>query len=315
VDYDDVYEAASEMQRIWVYECPYIICYENIQMIAYRNDRFEGHSQDVLAGASSFWTNQKIRLKASEGGPWGGTFRWSNGLDVDSFNFMVTTSGYSSNVLNELYDSLIVIDPDGNDMMWLAESYIGETHTDNPDVPEGFTRFTFDIIQNATWTDGHPLTAEDIAFSLNYFRDAPGNQYGSDLTDMTAAYAPTTYSLVVEFGSESFWHLHNVAYKPVIPKHIFLDIGLDGWNTWSPRPPQEEMVTSGPFNVSDYVEGEFIEISRNPNFFWNLEDYRVTETPTGPTGGGTDFTLAIIAGAVAAAVVILVGGYVLIRQR
>jgi ABC-type transport system substrate-binding protein len=313
-DADDVYEAAIEMQRVWVYQSPMIICYENFQLSAYRTDLFDGQKNDVSDGVPGWWTNYKVHLKADQGGPFGGDFRWSNPLDIDTFNFMVSSSAYTMNVLNMLYDSLMQQDWNGVDVLWLAEDYLAETSADNPDVPAGYTRFTFDMIQNATWTDGTPLTADDVAYSLNYFRDAPGNPYGVDLTDMTAAYAPTTYTLVVEFSTESFWHLHTVAYKPVIPKHKFINVGLDGWNTWNPNPPTEEMTTSGPFNVSDYVEGEFTEITYNPNYFFGLDRTTTTE-PTGPTGEPQDWTLAIIAGAVGAAVIILVGGYVLMRQR
>ncbi len=204
-------------------------------------------------------------------------------------------------------------DPEGNDIFWLAESYTGETHDDNPNVPEGYTRFVFDMIQNTTWTDGTSLTAEDVAFTLNYFRDAPGNPYGPDLVQMTAAYAPSTYR-VVEFNTESYWHLHSIVYKPILPKHIFQEIGVDGWNLWQPNPPTDAMVTSGPFNVSEYVAGEFTELTYNPNFFYGPDR---TEGPSGPTTTeeGVDLTLAIVAGAVGAAVVILVGGYVLLRQK
>ena len=342
-DYEDVYEAAFKMQEIWVHACPQIICYENFELSAYRTDKFEGYVNDVSGGVPGWWTNEKVHLKPGQAGaPWGGEFRWSNPLDLDTFNFMTSSSAYTRNVLNELYDSLITIDSKGNDLDWLAESYTGETHADNPSVPEGYTRFTFDMIQNATWSDGTPLTAEDAAYSLNYFRDSPGNPYGPDLTEMTAAYAPTTYRLIVEFSTESYWHLHTVAYKPIIPKAFFLTIGLDGWNTWDPQPPSEAMITSGPFNVSDYVAGEFCELTYNPNYFYGLDRSEAWPTTTAQTSTTTttttsevvtsetttttteqpttppasqDFTMAIVAGAVGAAVVILVGGYVLLRQK
>jgi len=313
-DYDEVYEAAIEMQKIWVYECPQIMCYENILLSAYRTDKFEGFVNDVNDGVPGFWTNYKVHLKDSQGGPFGGTFRWSNPLDLDTFNHMASTSAYTQNVLNQLYDSLIVQNPQGIDVMWLAESYTASTHADDESVPEGHTRFVFNLIQNASWTDGHPLTAEDVAFTLNYYRDTSGNPYGSDLTEMTAAYQTTTYQVVVEFGTESYWHLHVVGYKPIIPKHVFENIGIANWNTWNPQPPTEAMVTSGPFNVSTYFAGEACEETRNPNYFYGPD-----RTPTGTTTTTTttqpNLTLAIIAGAVGAAVVILVGGYVLLRQK
>ncbi|MHA1772447.1 MAG: ABC transporter substrate-binding protein [Candidatus Thorarchaeota archaeon] len=314
-DYDDVYEAAIEMQKVWVYQSPMIICYENILLSAYRTDKFEGFVNDVSGGVPGWWTNQKVHLKASEGGPFGGTFRWSNPLDIDTFNFMVSSSAYTMNVLGELYDSLLAQDWTGKDVNWLAESYTAETHADNAAIPEGHTRFTFNLIQNATWSDGTPLTADDVAYSLNYYKLAPGNPYGTDLTDLTAAYAPTPYTLVVEFNTESYWHLHTVGYKTVIPKHIFEDIGYDNWNKWNPNPPSDAMVTSGPFNISEYVAGEFTELTYNPNYFYGPDRTATTTPTTTPTTAAPDYTLAILAGAVGAAVVVLVGGYVLLRQR
>jgi len=313
-DYDEVYEAAIEMQRIWTYEVPQLICYENIQLTAYRTDKFEGHVFDVIDGIPSWWTNLKVHLKDSLGGPYGGTLRWCNSLDIDTFNFMASTSGYSQNINQMMWDSLVQTDHLGNDIPCLAESWISETHADNPAIPDGYTRFTFDMIQNATWTDGMPITAEDVAYSMNFIRDAPGNPYAPDLAFMSAAYAPTPYQVVIEFSTESYWHLHSVAYKPILPKHVFIDIGPDQWNLWQPNPPTEAMVTSGPFNVSEYIAGEFTELSYNPAYFYGLE-HNTDTAGTTDDPGGFDATLAIVAGAVGAAVVILVGGYVLMRQR
>jgi len=273
--YDEVYEAAAEMQKILLYECPLIVCYQNIVLSAYRTDKHEGFVNDFSEGVPCFWTNYRAHVQKGPNEPFGGTLRWSNPLDLDSFNFMVTSSKYSLNVLEMLYDSLIKVDKNGGHILWVADSYQIETHDDNSAIPEDHSRFTFDLIRGATWSDGTILTASDVAFSLNYYRDSPGNPYGFDLSHMTAAYSPSTYSLVVEFNTESYWHLHSIAYKPILPMHIFEGIGLDGWNTWSPQPPDDEMILSGPFNVSDYVAGEFVELSRNINYFYSKEDPRI----------------------------------------
>ena len=162
-------EAALEMQKINTYECPVIVCYSNVEIAAYRTDRFEGHVNQRSIGVFSEWTERKVHLKADQGGLFGGTFRKSNGV-FESLNFMVVSTLYASMVLRNLLDSMMVRDENGDDLLWLAESYIAETHQDNDQIPLGHTRFTFDLIQNATWTDGKPLTAEDVAFSLNYYR-------------------------------------------------------------------------------------------------------------------------------------------------
>jgi ABC-type transport system substrate-binding protein len=260
--------AAHELQKTVAYECPIIPVFESILYYAYRTDKYEGYVNDIVAGVPGWWTNYKIHLKSDAGGPWGGIFRRSIPHGINSFNFMVTSDPYAMNMFEMLYDSLFKRDANGMDMLWLAESFLAETHVDNDAVIEGHVRFTFNLIQNATWTDGMPLTAEDVAYTMNYYRDASGNPYGYDLTNMTAAYAETTYTLIVEFSSESYWHLYDIAYKPIIPKHVFEEVGINDWNLWNPQPPGEIMVTSGPFNISEYVEGEFIELTFNYKYFY-----------------------------------------------
>ncbi|MFW9910189.1 MAG: ABC transporter substrate-binding protein [Candidatus Thorarchaeota archaeon] len=267
LDYDEVYEAAVEMQKIWVYECPAVICYENIWLSAYRTEKLSGFVNDAHNGVSCWWTNYRAHLKESEGGPFGGTMRISNPLDVDTFNFMSSSSQYTWNVLQMLYDSLLRQEPGGTDFPWFAESYFVEAHADNPAVTEGHTRITFEILENITWTDGSQLTADDVTFSLNYYHEDAENPYGLDLADMTAAYAPNPYQAVVEFENESYWYLHNVGYKPIIPKHVFQEIGSENWNLWNPIPPNETMITSGPFKVSRYEPSEIIELTKNLDYF------------------------------------------------
>ncbi len=263
--YSQVYQAAIEMQKIWIHACPVVVCYQNKLLSAYRTDKFEGQVNDALDGTPSWWTNYKVHLKGSPTEPPTGQFRWSTPLDVDTFNFMATFSAYSWNVLASLYDSLIICDPEGNDMPWLAESYTIQTHSDNASIPAGHMRIIFNLVPNAVWTNYFPLTAYDVAFTLNYYADAPGNPYGADLAEMTTAYASDYFTVIVDFETESFWHLHTVGYKPIIPMYVFAAIGPSGWNSWNPS--WDDLVTSGPFTISDYVAGEFTELSYNPLYF------------------------------------------------
>ncbi|MFW9918812.1 MAG: ABC transporter substrate-binding protein, partial [Candidatus Thorarchaeota archaeon] len=276
-NYDDVYAAAIEMQKIWIYDCPMVICCEEELLSAYRTDHIDGIVNDARYGASGWWTNYRTFVKYSYNLHYGGTLRIGMLLGVDTFNFMLYSSIYTKKVLDNLYDSLIRQSPDGTDFPWLATSYFFETHEDNPAIQEGHTRIFFTIIENATWSDGTPLTALDVAYTMNYYRDAPGNPYGADLSEMTAAYNISNHQVIIEFNSESYWHIHTIGYKPIIPKHVFEVIGLDYWNSWNPSPPEEDMVTSGPYNITDQVPDEYVELSRNRNYFYTPRDLLSTE--------------------------------------
>ncbi|MHA1905546.1 MAG: ABC transporter substrate-binding protein, partial [Candidatus Thorarchaeota archaeon] len=142
-DYDKVYEAAIEIQKVRVYQCPEIILYENMKLSAYRTDIFEGIVNDVLDGIPCWWTNYKTHLTDAEGGPYGGALRWAVPMDVDSFNFMVSSSNPGNPLLySSLYDSLLRRDPTGYNLPWLAESYTITTNDDDPAVTPGNTRLT-----------------------------------------------------------------------------------------------------------------------------------------------------------------------------
>jgi len=327
--YEEIYEASAEMQKILQYNVPLLVVYENTYMQGYRNDVYTGHVPDLASYISGPWTMRNIKKLD---GTFGGTVPLSISQEPDSFNIFVTNSAYSQAILEELWPSLYAFAPDLTPWPDIAESMVTETHSDNAAVPDGHTRFTIDIIQNATWTDGEDLTAEDVAFSFTYkFESAVlGNPRGVDFGDLVAAYAPTPYRAVIEFNTESYWHFSNFAYDAILPEHIFNEegIGIAGWNTWNPVfDPAEPNVNCGPFVFSDFEAGEFYELSYNPLFHYapdrttdtttTTDTTDTTDTDTTDTGDVPTFdaTLAIVAGAVGAAVVILVGGFVLLRQK
>ena len=321
VTYEDVYEAGRQMQLILHHNVPRLVVYENTYNQAYRNDVFTGHVMDAAYYITGLWTMRNIH---KIDGTAGGSVSISLGEEPDSFNIYTTNSAYAAAINNELWPALYNRGPDMAPWPDLAETLLTETHLDNALVPEGHTRFTMDIIQNATWSDGVKLTAEDVAFSYTYAFESGdyGNPASVRLVDLVAAYAPTPYRVVVEFNTESYWHFNNFASNSVIPKHIFNDvdgIGYANWNTWNPVfDPTEPMVNCGPFELTDFIAGEFYELSANTNFhYYPQADVTAPTSSTTPptTTPPVDFTLAIVAGAVGAAVVILVGGFVLLRQK
>ncbi|MDH4213841.1 MAG: ABC transporter substrate-binding protein, partial [Candidatus Thorarchaeota archaeon] len=251
--YEEVFEAAAEMQKILLYNVPRLVVYENTYNQAYRNDKFTGHVADLGRYITGPWTMRKVH---EIDGTTGGTLSVAISEEPDSFNIYVTNSAYSAAILENLWPALYSFGPDLNPYPDLAESMLIETHADNSDVPDGHTRFTVDIIQNATWSDGVQLTADDVAFSMTYAFESYvyGNPAGTDIGDLVAAYAPTPYRVVIEFSTESYWHFSNFAYDTIIPKHIFNNvdgIGYAGWNTWNPVfDPAEPNVNAGPFRFT-----------------------------------------------------------------
>ncbi|MHA1938797.1 MAG: ABC transporter substrate-binding protein, partial [Candidatus Thorarchaeota archaeon] len=316
-----------QMQEILHYECPRVTAYNNKAFSAIRTDKWEGHVSQLGANVPNFWTSMKVHLKESQGGPYGGTFYVSSSIDIDSFNTMSGIGYYTWAILFEMWPGLVEKDENAEHLGVWAESWEIQTHDTHPAVvPTGNHRFVFNLIQNATWSDGMPITAEDFAFTFNYFKDglAYGNPNGASSTiqSMTAAYAASPFQFVVELNRESFWNFENVAFRTFpLPQHIIEPYGLEGWNVWDPIKGGDPYVVPGPFTVSEYIDAEFTELTRRDWAYGidHPEPTTTTEPPTTTTAPPPpppfDPTLAIVGGAVGAAVVILVGGFVLLRQK
>ncbi len=259
-DHQEVYEAAIEMQEILVYESPLLICYQNQMYSAYRTDRYEGHVTAVQSGAACWWTKYQVRLKESQGGPVGGTFRVSNRLDIDTFNFMVTSSRCTWNVLEMVYDSLFRQRPDGSLMPWMVNDYSIDS------VQPNMTRIVIDLHEDLRWSDGSPLTAEDAARTFQFYRDAPSHPYGSGLRNLSRVMYSDSHRFTLEFNSSSYWHFTKIAEMPLLPKRVLDALGEKNWSTWNPM-PEDGMLTSGPFVVYEYVVGESVRLVPNPHYF------------------------------------------------
>ncbi|MFW9844424.1 MAG: ABC transporter substrate-binding protein, partial [Candidatus Thorarchaeota archaeon] len=284
--YEEVHDASTEMQKILQYNVPRLVVYENTYMQGYRNDVYTGHTEDLGSYITGQWTMRKIH-KIDESP--GGTLPVAIGQEPDSFNHFITDAKESKTILSNLYSSLFKRGPDLNPWPDLAVNLLTETHDTNTGIPEGHTRYTIDIIQNATWSDGTPLTADDVAFTFIYqFESAAyGNPLGLDLSDLVIAYAPTDYTAIIEFSTESYWTFSNFAFDYIIPEHIFNDdtgIGYEGWSTWNPIfDDSHPFVTSGPFIFTDFEYGEFFEISKNVDFYYAPEVSTTTTTTTTTT--------------------------------
>lgn len=280
--YEEVYEAAIEMQRIWVYECPEIIFYQNIYYYACR-ENIPNLEIDPLDGFASRWTVYGAKLSDSSGG----NLRIADQL-TPHYNPYQSCSCYPSFSSYLPYDSLIIRDIHGNYIPWLATDYSIETHADNPSIPEGNTRFMFQVVQNAIWSDGVPLTADDIAWTYNFIRNDVTNLYRSSLSSLASAFAPSESYVVLEFTGESYWYLSTIAEILVLPKHEFIQRNITSILSWSPDPFEESVVTSGPFNFTSYINNEdeeYYEMSTNPFYFYGMHNSETTTTSdTGPNG-------------------------------
>lgn len=266
--FEEVYEAAAEMQKILHENVPYLIVYDNFYLQAYRTDVLDGHIEDLRWGISGPWSNLEVHNK--EGSPFGGTFKVAMETAPDTFNIFKIDEESEEVIIDNLYSSLYKVGPDRKQYPDLATTCEIETSGTNPSVPAGQLWLTFGVRQDAVWSDGVPLTADDVAFTFTYIYES-GSPLAASFSELasTEVISPSKVRLV--FNSEVYWDYDDVFNTKIIPEHIFNDdtgIGYAGWSSWEPVfNPADPHVTCGPFTLSSHDSTTFT-LTRNPEHHW-----------------------------------------------
>ena len=84
-----------------------------------------------------------------------------------------TSTTYEAHILHDLYEGLVAHDQFGAVVPGVAESW---------EISDDGLVYTFHLREDARWSDGEPVTAEDFVFSLNRIMDpATGAKYANIL--------------------------------------------------------------------------------------------------------------------------------------
>ena len=102
--------------------------------------------------------NPKVVVEAPEIGKFGGTYIVSSISDPRTFNPIVAQETSSTGVTGAIFEGLV----EQNYLTGEIEPGLAESWTTSPD---GRT-WTFTLRQGVRWTDGTPLTMDDVLFSL-----------------------------------------------------------------------------------------------------------------------------------------------------
>ncbi|MBI3591162.1 MAG: ABC transporter substrate-binding protein [Candidatus Melainabacteria bacterium] len=214
-------------------------------------------------------------------GKFGGTLNLSIvGSGPKTFNIWASTDAGSSTLSSLMFDSLFTDDPDTGEMVpHLAKSY---------EIKDSGKTIIVKLRKGVKWSDGVPITSDDVVFTWNniVFSGLEGGGFNS-LCLIDGKY-PTVKKIddyTVEFMTHITFapFLRQLSYPPA-PKHIFEPLIINHKKDtkkiflafWGADTKPENFVTSGPFKLSRYVQGERIEFIRNPDYFvTNTENKRL----------------------------------------
>ncbi|MCA0975918.1 peptide ABC transporter substrate-binding protein [Halomonas denitrificans] len=191
--------------------------------------------------------------------------------ELASFDTSQISGGiWESQILMDVYEGLVKKSPEGKVLPGMASDW---------QVSEDGKTWTFSLREDARWSDGEPVTAEDFVFGWRHLLDpANASKYAYMLYPLVNAREVNTGELALEeLGVESrddgrtlvvqlnqstpyFLQLltHYTAYPQ--PQHTFEQYGKEYVDL-------EHIVTNGAFTPTEWISQSRITTVKNPEYY------------------------------------------------
>src|SRR5690625_2333246 len=181
----------------------------------------------------------------------------------------------SSAVLDQVFEGLTRVNQEGEPEPAMAEDI---------DVSDDGLTYTFKIREDANWTNGDPVTAEDFEYAWKWVLDPESadtdyayqlypikgaedaKENGGSLDDVGIT-VEDDKTLIVELEQPTDYFLELTAFHTFYPLNKNVVEGNDNWALDA----SEDYVTNGPFKLASWEHKDQIVIEKN-------EDYWDTET-------------------------------------
>src|SRR5918993_75358 len=129
---------------------------------------------------------------------------------------------------------------------------------------DGYRNLVFFLRKNVRWHDGQPFTAKDVKYTFDMVREAkdaaaklrinPRKDWYANVDSIEAADSHTVI-FHLKRPQPSLLLMLASAYSPVYPAHVPV------------AEFRSKCVGTGPFKLKEWRKGEFIELTRNPDYW------------------------------------------------
>jgi len=224
-----------------------------------------------------------VGAAAASSGPIGGAsgtelaevqvLHWGNGAEPQSLDPHKSQGVPGSNIQRELFEGLVNEAPDGELIPGAAESWQMSA--------DGKT-YTFTLREDARWSNGDAVVAEDFVYSLRRSLDpATLSRYTFILNpivnarEIAAGQRPITdlgaralneYTLEIRLENATPYFLGLLTHSASYPVHR---ASIEAHGEQYTRPGN--LVSNGAFQLGDWVVQSHVQLTRNP-FYWDNDE-------------------------------------------
>ena len=151
-------------------------------------------------------------------------------------------------VYTNIFEGLTRFMGDGSVVPGLAESW---------EISDDGLTYTFHLREGVTFHDGSAMTSEDVKFSLDRARaDDSQNAQKALFTGIASVETPDDSTVVVTLSEPNGLFLFNLAWGDAVI------VAPESIETITTNP-----VGTGPYTFADWVQGDRIELTRNPDYW------------------------------------------------
>ena len=192
----------------------------------------------------------------------GGHVVEGNFSDIRTLNSMLSSDTASNQVIGLMFDGLLNYRKDGTLIPQLA--------SDLPKTSSDGLTYTFKLRPNLKFSDGQPLTSDDVKFTYQLAYDsqyaAVSSPRRGDLSKYIASIdTPDPLTVVVKTTQVYAPFLSQHARYGILPKHVLGSLDAKAINTadFNTAPS----VTNGPFKFVKWDKGQQVTMARNDNYW------------------------------------------------
>ncbi len=221
-----------------------------------------------------------------------GIMHWGNGTDPQELDPHIVTGVPEHHILTALLEGLVLKDPATLEPIpGVAKRW---------EISEDGRTYTFYLRENARWSNGDPVTAEDFVWSWwRALQPALGNQYAYmyfpiknaeaylkreiDDFDQVGVKAVDDFTLQVELNNPTPYFLQLLDHYSMFPVHraTIEKFGKPDQrgSLWT-RPGN--FVGNGPFQLKEWKLNKLVAVERNPHY-WDASTVKLNQIHFHPT--------------------------------
>jgi peptide/nickel transport system substrate-binding protein len=136
-----------------------------------------------------------------------------------------------------------------------------------PDIAESWETsedgltWTYHLNPDATWSDGEPVTSEDVKYTYERVLEEEQALFIDYVRQIDTIETPDDHTLVITTKKPSVQMLS--MWVPILPEHVWEGVPAKETKSFENEPT----VGSGPFRAVEWRREQFVRLEANPNYF------------------------------------------------